>query len=627
MKIKKAIPVLVSLVMVGGVLAGCAHKHEYEANYTSAGADGHYHLATCHPEEHDQLVGHTYDDDKDTTCNDCYYVRTIAPTTPETPTTPDTPVTPETPETPTTPDTPTTPETPTTPADTSTPLASDKKIYVVGDSTACSYIKSNGDHTDKSAYYVVRYGYGTQLHHYLNVQESQVVNLAASGRSSLSYMTESAEYYNRLKTEITADDYLIVGFGHNDQKTDVDHYTNPNLNTDDDSDKTTTTGPSFKYTLYENYIKLAEEKGATPILCTPIVRQNANGNYSGASGHITSDSKDGKFKGGDYPKAIRELAKEKNVALVDLTDITKKIYSADNDGALQYHAYYTYKLDTDGTTKIPDNPDTTHLNELGAKMVAYQFAQALKQTECGLKAQVKSLATAPTYEKDFTDKFNANYVKPTATTFDPANASKLWTGVTEQNWYGTVFGDIGGNNKISKDNFDLSGANGTFTIDCKSSNGKFASTEGMAAIFMPIDANKDFTAEVTATVAAASTDAQTSFGLMLRDDIYVDKNDKTIKSNYVSAGVLNGGAVFAMKDESRTSTNGSASIAAAAYTLKIEKSGGNITATVIQGSNTVTKTFTDISVVSSDSKNVYLCLYAIRNIKVTFTDVNVSVSA
>lgn len=612
MKVNRILPVIVSLVMAGGVLAGCAHKHTYEEKWTPAeDGSGHYHVATCHPDEHDELKDHVYDDDKDTTCNDCGYVRTVEQGTPD----PDPKPTPD-------PD-------PEPSGETSTPLPAGKKIYLVGDSTVCDYVKDSGEHTDKNTYYVVRYGYGTQLTEYLNVTSNQVVNLALSGRSSLSYLAEAN--YTTLKNSIADGDYLIIGFGHNDQKEDDSkgtvYYTNPNLATTDSS---TTSGKSFKYTLYENYVKLAEDKGATPILCTPIVRQNSNGDYDGASAHITTDkTKNGKtYKGGDYPKAIRELANEKSIALVDLTAITKQIYLDDNTGALKYHAYRTYKLDTDGTTKIPDNPDTTHLNEFGAKMVAYQFAQALKNTDCALKAQVKSLATKPTYDKDFKDKYNANYVKPTASTFDPSKASTIWTGVAEQNWYGTVFGDVGGADKIKTDNFTITGSGGTFVLDCKGS-GKFSSsTDGMAAIFMPIDASKDFTAQVSATVNnAANIDKQTSFGLMLRDDIYIDTYDASIKSNYVSAGILNGGAVFAMKGETRSATNGSALIAAQNYTLKIEKSGSSITATVIQGNNTVTKTYTDISLTDSDSTNVYLCMYAVRNIKVTFNNVNVSVSA
>ncbi|MDE7076136.1 MAG: hypothetical protein K2O62_02315, partial [Clostridia bacterium] len=192
--------------------------------------------------------------------------------------------------------------------------------------------------------------------------------------------------------------------------------------------------------------------------------------------------------------------------------------------------------------------------------------------------------------------------------------------------YGTVFGDVGGANKIKAENFTVNASSGTFNVG-GASNGKFASsTEGMAAIFMQIDAKKDFTAEVTATVSA-SGDKQSSFGLMLRDDIYIDTYDPTIMSNYVSAGILNGGAVFAMKDEQRSSTVGSATISTSStYTLKIKKNGNSITATVIQGSTTVTNTYDDVYLNISDEGNVYLCMYAIRNIVATFTNVSVTIN-
>lgn len=188
-----------------------------------------------------------------------------------------------------------------------------------------------------------------------------------------------------------------------------------------------------------------------------------------------------------------------------------------------------------------------------------------------------------------------------------------------------MFGDVGGNNKISTDYFTITASDGTFKIATQG-QGKFAgSADGMAAIFMPMSASKDFTAEVTATVTSATgVDNQSSFGLMLRDDIYIDKNDKNIKSNYVSAGVLDSKAVFGRKDEARVAGSEAMAIETGIYTLKIEKSGTSITATVTHGGSTVTKMFTDISMTASDEGNMYLCLYAVRNITVEFTNVSVS---
>ena len=55
-----------------------AHKHTYSEQWASAGAEGHYHLANCeHTDEHTDIVPHVYDNETDTTCNDCGYVREV----------------------------------------------------------------------------------------------------------------------------------------------------------------------------------------------------------------------------------------------------------------------------------------------------------------------------------------------------------------------------------------------------------------------------------------------------------------------------------------------------------------------------------------------------------------------
>ena len=81
-------------------------------------------------------------------------------------------------------------------------------IYLVGDSTVCAF---------EDPYYYPRYGYGTQLGGYLD-EKATVVNLALSGRSSKSFITE--DNYKTLKDSLKAGDYLIIGFGHNDEKSD-----------------------------------------------------------------------------------------------------------------------------------------------------------------------------------------------------------------------------------------------------------------------------------------------------------------------------------------------------------------------------------------------------------------------
>lgn len=242
------------------------------------------------------------------------------------------------------------------------------KVYLVGDSTVCNYTTS--DNADKV---FPRNGYGMWVGNYLN-QNATVVNLALSGRSSKSFLTE--DEYTTLTSSITAGDYLIIGFGHNDEKSeDATRYTNP---TGDVNDQT-----SFQYHLYTYYIKVALDAGAYPILCTPIVRRNTNNNYDGSSGHVTN--------GGDYAQAIVNLGATYNVPVVHLRDLTKQLY-------LSLSETETAKLHAT-TDKVEANVDNTHLSSYGAAQVAYLFCKALLDTNSGLADYVdQSKLVAPTYE-------------------------------------------------------------------------------------------------------------------------------------------------------------------------------------------------------------------------------------
>ncbi len=53
-----------------------------------------------------------------------------------------------------------------------------------------------------------------------------------------------------------------------------------------------------------------------------------------------------------------------------------------------------------------------------------------------------------------------------------------------------------------------------------------------------VPSNVQFTLTAKATLESIEIHGQSSFGLMARDDMYIDKNDKAIKSDYVAAGVL-----------------------------------------------------------------------------------------
>lgn len=485
--------------------------------------------------------------------------------------------------------------------DTSTKLAG--KIYLVGDSTVCSF---------NDNYYLPRYGYGTQLFNYINCDANQISNLALSGRSSKSFVSE--KNYTTLKNSITAGDYLIIGFGHNDQKADI--YTNPNGDKDAEG--------SFQNSLYTNYVKMAKDKGATPILCTPIVRLNENNDYSGSSGHVVGQVADGK-PGGDYAKAIRDLGAATETTVVDLTALTKADYTA--LGSAKASDYHCWEKTTNGER---DGLDKTHTNLYGAKMNAYHFANAILESENPLKANIRTDIIKPDHDTEYAAGINKNYVEPDYTAPDLSKLTEK-----EGGWYASAFGDIGDtSNFIITQNVDKSFKIGNETSTAK---GKIDSkSDGIACVFKQLDPNQNFTitADVTLTNVVSTASKQAAFGIMLRDDMYINLVQKSINSNSATAGGYTGssdndtcvynyqrldGKIDVTRSKSGT---GTIFTKGDTYTIEMVKSDRTITCKVTKGSQTYTSSYIDVSYTGVDTNHVYLCLFATRGIVATFANVN-----
>lgn len=474
------------------------------------------------------------------------------------------------------------------------------KIYVVGDSTFSAF---------NDGYFYPRYGIGTKMQDYLDPKKVEVINLAMSGRSSKSFLTEAN--YKTLVNNIKKGDYLVVGFGHNDEKTEEARFTDPNGSKE--------TKGSFKNSLYENYVKLAKDKGATPVLCTPIVRRAPGKAYEGSYVHVTKDS--GEFKGGDYAKAIRELAAECGIPCVDNTEYTKKLYEEIGDeGSLKMHAWLGHK---------PGSVDNTHLNVYGATKMAYVTVTGIaKQDKKFAKFVVKG-ASEPV--EALVLEQNPNYIIPTYEKFNP-DTDKSGTFVTTAPWYGTVFGDCGGAEKISDPElYEIIEENGKVimhsgTKDGKTAAGKIASgSDGLAFYFQMLPRMKDFTFTAKAKVLNYTKNNQVSFGIMVRDDVYIDKFDNQIKSNYVAAGALglakeNFSSTFMRNDGDLKQT--AATIAnpkvGDTYELKLTKKGDKVTAQF--GKDAPVEY--ELSLVDIDKTSVYVGLYTVRSAYVEFSDIS-----
>ena len=474
------------------------------------------------------------------------------------------------------------------------------KLFVVGDSTLSAF---------NDPYFYPRYGYGTKLQDYLLPKKIEVINLAMSGRSSKSFLTE--KNYAALKNSIKKGDYLIIGFGHNDEKAEEARYTNPNGSKEE--------AGSFKNSLYENYIKLALDKKATPILCTPIVRRAPGKAYEGSYVHVTKDVPG--FPGGDYAQAIRDLGKETGVLVVDLTAITKARYEAAGDEATaKFHAQLSHK---------PASTDNTHLNTYGASVVAYDVITEAAKGDKKFAKLVNKKAAAPTEELLVK---NPDYNIPKYSEFIPEeDASGVFE--TTAPWYGTVFGDCGGAEKIADpEMYGIEEKNGVVEIhagpkDGSKSVGKIASaSDGIAFYFQKLPISKDFTLSAKVKILNFANNNQVAFGLMARDDVYIDKFDNTINSDYVAAGALKiaKGDAFTtswLRHNTGLTENASAGQAAPAkdqvVDLSITKKGNVYT--VKYGKDTATF---EADLNSVDANNIYVGLFAARCADVEFSNIS-----
>ena len=190
-------------------------------------------------------------------------------------------------------------------------------------------------------------------------------------------------------------------------------------------------------------------------------------------------------------------------------------------------------------------------------------------------------------------------------------------------WYGTVFGDVGGQDKITKDNFEITESeDNTKTVLLRSSGnrGKISSSsDGIAYYFnqVPKDANFEITA--TATVETFDANNQVSFGVMLRDDVhpYLHGIEYGV-GDYVAVGALDqnmksftrlDGALSKIDFDKAITPPSSGEV----YELSVKKSGNLITV----------KIGDEVKVIEDFTGDInYAGLFTARNAKVEYTNVN-----
>lgn len=195
-----------------------------------------------------------------------------------------------------------------------------------------------------------------------------IENHAVCGASTLSFINEG-RWKNVLK-RLKPNDYVIIQFGHNDEKTDSALHTIP--------------GKTFDNNL-RRFIHDTREKGATPILLNSIVRRNYPPTLD--TPHQYTYNKEGTIlvdSHGAYIESPRKIAKEENVPFVDMANLTYNLVS--NLGSEKSKSLFMwvpkgkYKYYPEGRI------DNTHLNLYGACVIvgiaAFEIVKVVPLLKC-----------------------------------------------------------------------------------------------------------------------------------------------------------------------------------------------------------------------------------------------------
>ncbi len=172
-----------------------------------------------------------------------------------------------------------------------------------------------------------------------------VANHAESGLTAGSFIGSGR--LSKIMSQIKAGDYLLIQFGHNDQK-ETGAGRGPHANYKDN---------------LKVFLDKAGEKGAIPVLVTPPHRRRFDGNGKAVNSH------------GDYPHAMRQLAREENVALVDLHQSSATLLEAWGDEKSKC-AFVHYPKGT-FPGQESDLADNSHFNFYGGDQLAKSVVRGM----------------------------------------------------------------------------------------------------------------------------------------------------------------------------------------------------------------------------------------------------------
>lgn len=235
-----------------------------------------------------------------------------------------------------------------------------KTIYLTGDSTVVD------------AQYEPWASWGQMLPYFFVPNEVVIANYAESGETVKAF--EDRQRIDKIRNKIKSGDYLFIQFGHNDQKAG-------------NSIKS-----GYRKRLREWILK-ARELGAIPVLVTSMNRRVFDVNNKIVN---TLD---------DFPDAMREIAREEKVDLIDLNALSKTLFeSMGPEKAKRAFVHYPANAYPNQPTALADD---THFNTYGAYELAKCVVKSIVDQNLPLKRYIsKNYKSFNPKKPDDVEKFN-----------------------------------------------------------------------------------------------------------------------------------------------------------------------------------------------------------------------------
>ena len=242
-------------------------------------------------------------------------------------------------------------------------------VFMIGDSTMANKDTTGGKQER---------GWGMMLQQYF---KSGVVvdNHAVNGRSSKSFIDEGR--WDVVLSKMKPGDYVIIQFGHNDEKPAADRHTDP--------------GTTFDANL-RRFVLESRARGGIPILCNAVVRRNF---YRQVDSSVDDESlrnttyEDEKVNSdtlidthGAYLLSPRNVARELDVPFIDANRVTHDLEQGMGiEGSRRLHMWFR-------PGEHPSVPkgrkDNTHYNVYGATVVAGLLAEEIAHQVPALKKKM-----------------------------------------------------------------------------------------------------------------------------------------------------------------------------------------------------------------------------------------------